>query len=452
MARTVDPSAELRAEQDTSSLILVIGVGGAGCNAVNNMWLAGVEGVSYLACNTDQKSLDTSPVNHKIRLGAEGLGAGNRPERGRDAAIASQETIRLHIESAGCRMVFIAAGMGGGTGTGAAPVIARLAREMGMLTVGVVTSPLVSEGRRRWQQAMEAIAEMEGNVDALLVIDNDHVVELYHDLPLHETFGRADDVLSTATRGIAEIVTRESDLVGVDFADVSEVLRDCGRAHMSVTAARGENRAKEALQASLESPLLNHGRIVGAKDILLYFTTPDSDDLKTRELKLVLDEIQRHANRGRTVDGLSDTNIIWGTSVNPALEPDTLELIVIATGFSVEEPQRASEPEIVGVIDDEPEETDEPVPAAGEEEEEVQAEKTAEEPEETGEPEEATRQEAAPHPAEEPEPGVGPEAGTPPAAAPERPHGGREKHTLWESLARRLTGFLEGENDDTPIE
>lgn len=452
MARTVDPSAELRAEQDTSSLILVIGVGGAGCNAVNNMWQAGVEGVSYLACNTDQKSLDTSPVNHKIRLGAEGLGAGNRPERGRDAAIASQETIRLHIESAGCRMVFIAAGMGGGTGTGAAPVIARLAREMGMLTVGVVTSPLVSEGRRRWQQAMEAIAEMEGNVDALLVIDNDHVVELYHDLPLHETFGRADDVLSTATRGIAEIVTRESDLVGVDFADVSEVLRDCGRAHMSVTAARGENRAKEALQASLESPLLNHGRIVGAKDILLYFTTPDSDDLKTRELKLVLDEIQRHANRGRTVDGLSDTNIIWGTSVNPALEPDTLELIVIATGFSVEEPQRASEPEIVGVIDDEPEETDEPVPAAGEEEEEVQAEKTAEEPEETGEPEEATRQEAAPHPAEEPEPGVGPEAETPPAAAPERPHGGREKHTLWESLARRLTGFLEGENDDTPIE
>lgn len=462
MVRTVDPSAEIRAEQDTTTLILVIGVGGAGCNAVANMWEAGVEGVSYLACNTDRKSLDTSPVNHRICLGADGLGAGNRPARARDAAIASQEAIRLHIESSGCRMVFIAAGMGGGTGTGAAPVIARLAREMGILTVGVVTSPLVSEGRRRWQQAMEAIAEMERNVDALLVIDNDHVVELYDDLPLHETFGRADDVLSTATRGIAEIVTRESDLVGVDFADVSEVLRDCGRAHMSVASARGENRAREALRASLDSPLLDSGRIVGAKDILLYFTTPDPDELKTRELKLVLDEVQRQANRGREVDGLSDTNIIWGTSVNPALEPGTLELIVIATGFPAGGPESGAA-ELPGKRTEQEKQ-------AGQEKEEPQAPEQAKErtardgdgatsrsagalpatDEQTAaggkEPSAATDEQAADDEGQDGEWPDDEAADTERAPSARTTHGG----SLWSSLARRLAGLLEGE--DTPIE
>ena len=212
--------AEIQVPRDESSLIMVIGVGGAGCNAVSNMWHAGVKGVTYLACNTDRKSLNINPVSNKVRLGTEGLGAGNRPERGRDAAIASLEDIRRYLMESGCRMVFITAGMGGGTGTGAAPVIAKLAKEMEMLTVGIVTSPLVSEGKRRWKQAMEAIAQLEQNVDALLVIDNDNVVRAYDDLPLHEAFSRADDVLSTATRLIAEIVTRESDLVGVDFADV----------------------------------------------------------------------------------------------------------------------------------------------------------------------------------------------------------------------------------------
>jgi cell division protein FtsZ len=167
---------------------------------------------------------------------------------------------------------------------------------MEMLTVGIVTSPLVSEGKRRWKQAMEAIAQLEQNVDALLVIDNDNVVRAYDDLPLHEAFSRADDVLSTATRGIAEIVTRESDLVGVDFADVAEVMRNCGRAHMSVTSACGENRVDEVLKASLCSPLLGHQEITGAKNILLNFSVPDSDELKTREVKQVLDLIQRYAN------------------------------------------------------------------------------------------------------------------------------------------------------------
>lgn len=330
--------AEIQVPRGEASLIMVIGVGGAGCNAVSNMWHAGVKGVTYLACNTDQKSLNINPVMNKVRLGAEGLGAGNRPERGRDAAIASLEDIRRYLMESGCRMVFIAAGMGGGTGTGAAPVIAKLSKELELLTVGIVTSPLVSEGKKRWKQAMAAIAELEENVDALLVIDNDNVVRAYDELPLHEAFSRADDVLSTATRGIAEIVTQESDLVGVDFADVAEVMRNCGRAHMSVTSAYGENRVDEVLKASLCSPLLGHLEIAGAKNILLNFSVPDSDELKTKEVKQVLDRIQHYANADRKNVGLSETNIIWGTSINPQMESGTLELVIIATGFEVPDP------------------------------------------------------------------------------------------------------------------
>lgn len=413
MPRTADPSAEVRAEQDLSSLILVIGVGGAGCNAVSNMWEAGVEGVSYLACNTDRKSLDTCPVNHKIRLGDDGLGAGNRPERGRDAAIASLEAIRAHMKTSGCRMVFITAGMGGGTGTGAAPVIAKLSREMGMLTVGVVSSPLLSEGRRRWEQATRSIAQMEEHVDALLVIDNNHVIDLYEDLPLRESFSRADDVLSTATRGIADIVTQESDLVGVDFSDVAEVLRDCGRAHMSVTSARGADRAAEALRASLESPLMEHNRITGAKNILLNFTTTDSDDLKTREVRQVLERIQQYANQGRECRGLSDTNIIWGTSLNPSLEPGTLELVVIATGFSVEETPEPTVPE----------------PEAP----------RAEEPAEEEERQQAPERSAGTPGQEYVDDGQETDADTAPAS----------RTKIWETLAQRITGLFEGE--DTPM-
>ncbi|WP_196016843.1 cell division protein FtsZ [Alistipes senegalensis] len=329
--------SEIQVSRNESSLIMVIGVGGAGCNAVSNMWHAGVKNVTYLACNTDQKSLNVNPVDNKIRLGNEGLGAGNRPERAREAAIVSLDDIRRCITESGCRMAFITAGMGGGTGTGAAPVIAKLSKELGLLTVGIVTSPLASEGKKRWKQAMEAIAELEQNVDALLVIDNDNVVRAYDELPLHEAFSRADDVLSTATRGIAEIVTRESDLVGVDFADVTEVMRNCGRAHMSVTSACGENRVDEVLKASLCSPLLGHLEIAGAKNILLNFSVPDSDELKTREVTQVLDRIQHYANAGRKNVGLSETNIIWGTSINPQMESGTLELVIIATGFEVSE-------------------------------------------------------------------------------------------------------------------
>ena len=176
----------LNARPTDGSIITVIGVGGAGCNAVANMWRMRIDGVSYIACNTDRKSLDANPAPCKIRLGADGLGAGNDPENGRTAAIASLDEVRFQLGACGCRMAFIAAGMGGGTGTGAAPVIARLAREMGLLTVGIVTSPLAGEGEPRWRQAMEAIARMEEHVDALLVIDNDNVVDTYDDLSLEE--------------------------------------------------------------------------------------------------------------------------------------------------------------------------------------------------------------------------------------------------------------------------
>ena len=324
--------AEIQVPRDESSLIMVIGVGGAGCNAVSNMWHAGVKGVTYLACNTDRKSLNINPVSNKVRLGTEGLGAGNRPERGRDAAIASLEDIRRYLMESGCRMVFITAGMGGGTGTGAAPVIAKLAKEMEMLTVGIVTSPLVSEGKRRWKQAMEAIAQLEQNVDALLVIDNDNVVRAYDDLPLHEAFSRADDVLSTATRGIAEIVTRESDLVGVDFADVSKVMRNSGRAHMAVATADGDKRAEAVAEASLRSPLLDHNLISGAKNILLNISVSDADALMYEEVVQILEYIQAHASVQDDNGVIHNANIIWGTSEKPQLG-NFIELVVVATGF-----------------------------------------------------------------------------------------------------------------------
>lgn len=339
--------SELRVPHADKEMIMVVGVGGAGCNAVGNMWHANIKGISYMACNTDQKSLDINPVDCKIRLGEDGLGAGNRPERGRAAAITSLDDLRFQLKASGCRMVFIAAGMGGGTGTGAAPVIAALSREMGLLTVGIVTSPLASEGRKRWRQAMEAIAEMEKNVDALLVIDNDNIVRMYDDLPLREAFSRADNVLATAARGIAEIVTRKSDLVGVDFADVSEVMRNCGRAHMSVTSASGEDRVEEVIRSSLCSPLLGQTQIAGAKNILINFSTSDPNDLKAGEMKQVLDRIQQYANGGCAFAGLSDTNVIWGTSVNKEMEPGILELVIIATGFEVAQPQPAPIPALV---------------------------------------------------------------------------------------------------------
>ena len=334
---------EIAAAKDKSSIIMVVGVGGAGGNAVNHMWNLGIKDVGFMVCNTDAQALDNSPVEEKVQLGREGLGAGNDPENGRKAAIESLDDIRRRLEAAGTRMLFVTAGMGGGTGTGASPVIAKLAHEMGILTVGIVTSPLAVEGKIRYEQAFRGIGELSRNVDSLLVINNENIVEMYGRLSLKQAFGKADDILASAAKGIAEIITVESDMVNVDFADVSKVMRDSGRAHMSVATAEGEHRAAEVARASLESPLLDHTLISGAKNILLNISTSDADSLALDEVMEILKYIQSHASVQAPDGTVHDANIIWGTSVKPQLGR-RIELVVVATGFDSAAIERAAKP------------------------------------------------------------------------------------------------------------
>ena len=334
---------EIAAAKDKSSIIMVVGVGGAGGNAVNHMWNLGIKDVGFMVCNTDAQALDNSPVEEKVQLGREGLGAGNDPENGRKAAIESLDDIRRRLEAAGTRMLFVTAGMGGGTGTGASPVIAKLAHEMGILTVGIVTSPLAVEGKIRYEQAFRGIEELSRNVDSLLVINNENIVEMYGRLSLKQAFGKADDILASAAKGIAEIITIESDMVNVDFADVSKVMRDSGRAHMSVATAEGEHRAAEVARASLESPLLDHTLISGAKNILLNISTSDADSLALDEVMEILKYIQSHASVQAPDGTVHDANIIWGTSVKPQLGR-RIELVVVATGFDSAAIERAAKP------------------------------------------------------------------------------------------------------------
>ena len=334
---------EIAAAKDKSSIIMVVGVGGAGGNAVNHMWNLGIKDVGFMVCNTDAQALDNSPVEEKVQLGREGLGAGNDPENGRKAAIESLDDIRRRLEAAGTRMLFVTAGMGGGTGTGASPVIAKLAHEMGILTVGIVTSPLAVEGKIRYEQAFRGIEELSRNVDSLLVINNENIVEMYGRLSLKQAFGKADDILASAAKGIAEIITVESDMVNVDFADVSKVMRDSGRAHMSVASAEGEHRAAEVARASLESPLLDHTLISGAKNILLNISTSDADSLALDEVMEILKYIQSHASVQAPDGTVHDANIIWGTSVKPQLGR-RIELVVVATGFDSAAIERAAKP------------------------------------------------------------------------------------------------------------
>ena len=334
---------EIAAAKDKSSIIMVVGVGGAGGNAVNHMWNLGIKDVGFMVCNTDAQALDNSPVEEKVQLGREGLGAGNDPENGRKAAIESLDDIRRRLEAAGTRMLFVTAGMGGGTGTGASPVIAKLAHEMGILTVGIVTSPLAVEGKIRYEQAFRGIEELSRNVDSLLVINNENIVEMYGRLSLKQAFGKADDILASAAKGIAEIITVESDMVNVDFADVSKVMRDSGRAHMSVATAEGEHRAAEVARASLESPLLDHTLISGAKNILLNISTSDADSLALDEVMEILKYIQSHASVQAPDGTVHDANIIWGTSVKSQLGR-RIELVVVATGFDSAAIERAAKP------------------------------------------------------------------------------------------------------------
>ncbi len=335
---------ELSATTQAPSIITVIGVGGAGGNALNYMWNIGIKDVNFLACNTDAKALDNLniPKENKIILGDPsdalyGLGAGNNPAKGRDMAKASIDLVRQYLEAKGTKMVFIAAGMGGGTGTGAAPVIAQLAHEMGILTVANVTSPMPSEGPWRCDQANEGIEELRKYADSLLVINNESIRQQYGKLPLSKAFGKADDILASATKGIAEIITVRTAFIRVDFADLERVMRGSGRAHMGVAQASGEGRALEAARRSLCSPLLDSNLIAGAKKILINIAANDYDKISYEEGNEIVEYIQAYASY-KDEDGIEHrADIIWGASSKDILPDDTIEVVVVATGFNDEE-------------------------------------------------------------------------------------------------------------------
>ncbi len=333
---------EINIERESNSIIAVVGVGGAGGNAVNHMYEMGIHGVEFMVCNTDSQDLDRSPVPHKIQMG-DGLGAGNKPEVGRAKAVESSDELRRFLERNNTKMLFITAGMGGGTGTGASPVLAKVAREMGILIVAIVTIPSVKEGPVRYAQGHKGLDELRECVDSLLVINNENIGELYGDLSIRQAFKKADEILCLAAKGIAEIITVKNTFVNVDFADVSNVVRDSGRAHMSVVKCSGENRAIAVAEASLTSPLLDCDSIVGAKDILLNFSAKDIDTFKQSELDVVIDYIQSIASIELESGEIQSANIIWGASDKEGLEDDELELILVATGFD-EHDSRMSKP------------------------------------------------------------------------------------------------------------
>lgn len=313
--------------KEESSIIKVIGVGGGGSNAVNHMYRQGIRGVDFVVCNTDQQALDMSPVPRKIALGSsltEGRGAGAQAEVGRNAAIETLDEIKAVLND-NTKMVFITAGMGGGTGTGAAPIIAEAAKELGILTVGIVTVPFAFEGKKRKLQADKGLEELKRNVDTVLVICNDKLREMYGNLKLGEAFSQADDILTIAAKGIAEIITVEG-YVNVDFEDVRTVMTNSGVAIMGSASASGPNRANEAVTRALASPLLNDNNIFGASNILLYISS-GSDEVTMDEVTEITDFIQEEA--GMTAD------IIWGNGYDDTLG-DAISITVIATGFNNE--------------------------------------------------------------------------------------------------------------------
>ncbi len=332
---TSDMILGLKAECTSGSIIMVAGVGGAGGNAAQHMYEMGIKGVEFMVCNTDQKALNKNPIETKIRLGNDGLGAGNDPEVGREAAISTQEVIRDKFTASGTKMLFITAGMGGGTGTGASPVIAQLAKDMGILTIAIVTTPFKVEGETRYNQAMEGIEELRKHVDSLLIINNDNIIQLYGNLSLLESFSKADDILSSAAKGIAEIITVDNAYVNVDFADVSKVMKGSGSAHMSVASASGDDRARKVAELSLSSPLLDNNHISGAKDILVYISIADEKNLLADEASFIFEYIQSFATVQDASGKKSNANLIWGMGSKPSLG-DAIEVVVVATGFPPE--------------------------------------------------------------------------------------------------------------------
>ncbi len=308
-----------------SSIIKVIGVGGGGNNALKHMYERGIHGVDFVICNTDAQTLDNNPVSNKVQLGVtitEGLGAGADPEVGEKAAIESIEDIKAAMGQ-NTKMVFITAGMGGGTGTGAAPVIAKVAKDMGILTVGIVTVPFSFEGKRRLEQADLGLDKLRNNVDSLIVINNDKLRQQYGNLGFKSGFSKADEVLTNAAKGMAEVITGYFD-VNIDFRDAKSVLANSGTALMSNGIASGENKAEEAVKKALDSPLLNDNKITGAKNVLLLIRS-GSEEVTMDEIGVIMDHIQKEA--GNTAD------IIFGVGTDEELG-DAVSVLVIATGFA----------------------------------------------------------------------------------------------------------------------
>lgn len=311
-------------QNDSDNIIKVIGVGGGGSNAVSHMYRQGIVGVDFIICNTDNQAMEGSPVPVKVTLGPEltkGRGAGSKPQVGKEACIESLEEIQALIND-NTKMVFITAGMGGGTGTGAAPIVAKVAREMDILTVGIVTVPFPFEGKRRKDQAIEGIEEMKKNVDALIIISNEKLRQIYGNLPITEAFGHADDILTTAAKGIAEIITKEG-YVNVDFEDVNTVMRNSGVALMGTASAAGEKRAHHAVVNALNSPLLAENDIRGAQHILLNISY-GTNEVTMDEIYEITEYLTEEAGYG--------TDIIWGNCFDEKLE-DKLSVTIIATGF-----------------------------------------------------------------------------------------------------------------------
>ena len=311
------------------SIIKVIGVGGGGGNAVNHMYREGIHDVTFVLCNTDAQALNDSPVPVHLQLGKEGLGAGNRPERARQAAEETSEDIKRMLND-GTKMAFITAGMGGGTGTGAAPVIARVSKELGILTVGIVTIPFRFEGAKKIDQALDGVEEMAKHVDALLVINNERLREIYPELSLLNGFRKADDTLSVAAKSIAEIITVHG-IVNLDFNDVKTVLKDGGVAIMSTGYGEGEGRVKQAIEDALNSPLLNDNDVYKSKKILLSinFNTDDKDNsgLTMEEMGDVT-EFMNHFS--------ADFELKWGLAIDPELDKK-VKVTILATGFGIED-------------------------------------------------------------------------------------------------------------------
>lgn len=324
MENKVDDLLSFGFQHNYNSIIKVIGVGGGGSNAVNHMFRNGIAGVDFVICNTDAQALSNSPVPVRIQLGVtltEGRGAGNAPKKGEQAAIENLGEVRNILES-GTKMVFITAGMGGGTGTGAAPIIAQLARDMDILTIAVVTMPSKKEGKLRYEQAMEGILKLDRYVDCMLVISNENLHKVYGELPAREAFAKADDIVCTAVKGCAEIITLHGN-INIDFADVNTVMRDSGVFIMGTGLAEGPDRAFLAVEDALQSPLLDSNNIFGTSNILLNIISGE-EEVRMGEIGQIIDYLQQAAG--------DNANIIWGNGYDESLG-SKISVTIIATGF-----------------------------------------------------------------------------------------------------------------------